>query len=267
MVKARSYAPRLGADSLQVVPISQAQAWQRSGRAGREAPGWAYRLYPETAFASLTPVTAPEIQRVNLAGVVLQLLALGVEDVVGFDFIDPPPPLSLLRALELLCALGGVGADGRCDMEDAMTYPCMVVIVALFFINTHRLTPLGLQMSRLPVEPMFARCLLRALDDGCAVQMLAITAAVSADAPFFSTRHRADEDEDGQGARAHPARRFFSPLGDHITMMDVLLAYIDVPVGQRTSWCNQHMLSARWDMRGTTIVYMDACCRRDSMQY
>lgn len=114
VVKARSYAPRLGADSLQVVPISQAQAWQRSGRAGREAPGVAYRLYTESTFDTLASVTAPEIQRVNLAGVVLQLLALGVKDVVRFDFVDPPPPLSLLRALELLCALGAVGADGWC---------------------------------------------------------------------------------------------------------------------------------------------------------
>lgn len=100
-------------------------------------------------------------------------------------------------------------------------------------------------MSRLPVEPMFSRCLLRALDDGCAAEMLAVTAAISADAPFFHTRHRADEDEEQPGARAHPARRFFSPLGDHITMMDVLLAFMSVPAGQRASWCKQHALSLR----------------------
>jgi hypothetical protein len=72
-VKARGYSARLGADSLQVVPISQAQARQRSGRAGREAPGQAYRLYTEASFNSLSATTPPEITRVNLGSVVLQL--------------------------------------------------------------------------------------------------------------------------------------------------------------------------------------------------
>ena len=120
------------------------------------------------------------------------------------------------------------------------------------------LTALGTQMSRLPVEPIFSRCLLRALDDGCAVEMLAVTAAVSADAPFFSTRHRAAEEEEQQGgARAHPARRFFSPLGDHITMMDVLMAFMGVSEGQRKSWCNQHALSLRYVL---IILAVDHCC-------
>ena len=132
VVKARSYAPRLGADSLQVVPISQAQASQRSGRAGREAPGVAYRLYTESTFDALAAVTAPEIQRVNLAGVVLQLLALGVKDVVGFDFVDPPPPLSLLRALELLCALGAVDSDGGCAGVGVLVLVCCCVVGVLF---------------------------------------------------------------------------------------------------------------------------------------
>lgn len=96
-VKARAYSARLGADSLQVVPVSQAQARQRSGRAGREAPGKAYRLYTEASFSELPPATPPEILRTNLASVVLQLKALGVSDVLGFDFLDPPPRAAIIR--------------------------------------------------------------------------------------------------------------------------------------------------------------------------
>ena len=70
---------------------------------GRDAPGKAYRLYTEAAFRQLAPETVPEIRRCNLAATVLQLKALGVADVLGFDFLDPPPQPALLRSLELLC--------------------------------------------------------------------------------------------------------------------------------------------------------------------
>lgn len=113
MVKARAYSARLGADCLQVVPASQAQIRQRSGRAGREGPGKAFRLFTEPAFAGLDGATPPEILRTNLSGVVLQLKALGVDDVLGFDFLDPPPQASLVRSLELLLTLGALGKDGK----------------------------------------------------------------------------------------------------------------------------------------------------------
>ena len=134
--KARSYSTKAGVDSLQVIPISQAQARQRSGRAGkvstrclaltsnveaahgkdraagstraasraagREGPGKAYRLYTEAAFKALPALTPPEIQRSNLTSTVLQLKAMGIHDVLGFDFLDPPPMAALLRAHELL---------------------------------------------------------------------------------------------------------------------------------------------------------------------
>lgn len=111
-VKSRTYNARLGADCLEVGPVSQAQARQRSGRAGREGPGIAFRLYTEEAFTHLPAVTEPEIKRANLATVVLQLKAMGILDPVSFDFMDPPPKTSLLRALELLFALGGLDSKG-----------------------------------------------------------------------------------------------------------------------------------------------------------
>ena len=125
-VKARAYNARLGADCLEVVPVSQAQARQRSGRAGREAPGKCFRLYTEAAFSQLAPVTEPEIQRANLASVVLQLKALGVEDPLSFDFMAPPPAAAMLRALELLFALGALNPKGQ------LTDPLGAWCVSLF---------------------------------------------------------------------------------------------------------------------------------------
>jgi HrpA-like RNA helicase len=90
---------------LQVVPASQSQCRQRTGRAGRDAPGKCFRLFPEAAFAELPAATVPEIQRSNLAAVVLQLKAIGVDDVLNFDFMDPPPREALKNALSSLYAL------------------------------------------------------------------------------------------------------------------------------------------------------------------
>src|ERR1700722_11859269 len=96
-------------DSLIVVPISQAQAKQRAGRAGRTGPGKCFRLYTEKAFEKeLLPITIPEIQRTNLSNTVLTLKAMGINDLLHFDFMDPPSTASLLMALEGLYTLGAL---------------------------------------------------------------------------------------------------------------------------------------------------------------
>ena len=97
-------------DALVVTPISQAQAKQRSGRAGRTGPGKCYRLYTERAYRDemlTTPV--PEIQRTNLASTVLQLKAMGINDLLHFDFMDAPPVEAMIHALELLHTLSALG--------------------------------------------------------------------------------------------------------------------------------------------------------------
>ena len=93
---------------LQVVPVSKAQARQRSGRAGRDGPGQCYRLYTEATFQALPDVTVPEILRTNLATTVLQLKAIGIPDILTFDFMEPPPRASLLKAMELLLSLEAI---------------------------------------------------------------------------------------------------------------------------------------------------------------
>jgi ATP-dependent RNA helicase DHX8/PRP22 len=104
--KQNVFNPKLGMDSLVVTPISQASAKQRAGRAGRTGPGKCFRLYTEQAFKTeMLPTNIPEIQRTNLGNVVLQLKAMGINDLVSFDFMDAPPVATLIGAMESLHAL------------------------------------------------------------------------------------------------------------------------------------------------------------------
>lgn len=101
--KQKVYNPRIRVESLLVSPISKASAQQRAGRAGRTRPGKCFRLYTEKSFITdLQESTHPEIQKSDLASMVLQLKKVGVDDLVHFDFMDPPAPETLMRALELL---------------------------------------------------------------------------------------------------------------------------------------------------------------------
>ena len=104
------------------------QARQRCGRAGRHTSGTCYRLYCESTFAELAQETEPEILRCNLSSVVLQLLALDIDDILGFDFITPPPEGALLAAIETLHALQAIGDNGK-------------------------LTELGRKMAQFPLDP------------------------------------------------------------------------------------------------------------------
>ena len=112
--KQKVYNPRIRVESLLVSPISKASAQQRAGRAGRTKPGKCFRLYTEKAFKNeMQDNTYPEILRSNLGSVVLQLKKLGIDDLVHFDFMDPPAPETLMRALELLNYLAALDDDGN----------------------------------------------------------------------------------------------------------------------------------------------------------
>ena len=115
---------------------SRASANQRAGRAGRVGPGKAFRLYTKWAYSNeLEENTVPEIQRTNLGMVVLLLKSLGINDLIGFEFMDPPPGETLMRALELLYALGALNDRGE-------------------------LTKLGRRMAEFPVDPMLSKAII-----------------------------------------------------------------------------------------------------------
>ncbi|CAN8178822.1 unnamed protein product [Coccothraustes coccothraustes] len=134
--KQKSYSARTGMESLVVTPCSKASANQRAGRAGRVAPGKCFRLYTAWAFQhELEETAVPEIQRADLGALVLLLKSLGINDLIHFDFLDPPPHETLVLALEQLYALGALNHLGE-------------------------LTTLGRRMAELPVEPMLAKMIL-----------------------------------------------------------------------------------------------------------
>jgi ATP-dependent RNA helicase DHX8/PRP22 len=141
--KQKVFNPKVGMDSLVVAPISQASARQRSGRAGRTGPGKCFRLYTESAFKNeMLPTSVPEIQRTNLGTTTLTLKAMGINDLLHFDFMDPPPPQTLISALEQLYNLGALDEEGL-------------------------LTRLGRKMAEFPLEPPMSKMLIAAVDLGC----------------------------------------------------------------------------------------------------
>ena len=154
--KVRSFAAATGVDMLKTVTISKGQADQRKGRAGREQAGRCWRLYTEPAFETMKDAATPEIQRVDLAEVVLQLKVAGVTDVSAFEFVAPPSTAALKHALETLTALGAIAKTGG-------------------------LTDHGRRMALLPLAPVWAHTLLQAPKFGCVAEILTAAAMLSVD--------------------------------------------------------------------------------------
>lgn len=214
--KQKNFNPKTGMESLQVTEISQVQAEQRSGRAGRTQDGKCFRLYSEESFLrSFVKVTVPEILRSNLASVCLQMKAMGIEDVVRFDFMEPPDRLRLVRSLRLLYLLGAVDADGR-------------------------LSELGKAMAQFPLEPQFARCLLAAEEFGCSGDALTLVSILSAEGVWYRPSRQSTEQVRTADAEQ---RRFFDGLGDHMTLLNVYSQWEDNSCS--ADWCKRHYLHHR----------------------
>lgn len=130
----KTYNPKTGMDVLTVTPCSVASANQRSGRAGRTQPGKSYRLYPRSAITLgiMPPTTPPELIRSDISLFILQLKALGIDNVLRFDWMDSPPSEMMIRAMEFLFSLKAIDESGRLTR------------------------PLGVCMAEVPVDPMMA---------------------------------------------------------------------------------------------------------------
>jgi len=209
-VKQSSYDGKLGMDRLQITPISQAQARQRSGRAGRTGPGKCFRLYTEAAFQNeMLPTTIPEIQRQNLSNTILMLKAMGINDLLHFDFMDPPPTNTMLTALEELYQLGALDDEGL-------------------------LTRQGRQMADFPMDPPLSKSLIKSVDLQCSDEILTIVAMISATQSVF---HRP---RDKQQQADQKKQKFNDPSGDHITLLNVYNGWkqnsFSVP------WCNENFV-------------------------
>ncbi|BGP46836.1 Pre-mRNA-splicing factor ATP-dependent RNA helicase PRP16 [Rhodotorula kratochvilovae] len=207
--KLKVYNPRMGMDSLQITPISQANANQRSGRAGRTGAGTAYRLFTEMAFRDeLFESTIPEIQRTNLSNTVLLLKSLGVKNLLEFDFMDPPPQENILNSMYQLWVLGALD-------------------------NTGELTDLGRKMSHFPMDPALAKMLISSVATRCSAEVLTIVSMLSVPSVFYRPKERAEESD---AAR----EKFFVPESDHLTLLHVYTQWKSN--GYSDSWAARHFL-------------------------
>ena len=210
--KQKIYNPRIRVESLLVSPISKASAQQRAGRAGRTKPGKAYRLYTEADFVKeLEEQTYPEILRSNLASVVLELKKLGIDDLVHFDYMDPPAPETVMRALELLNYLRAFDDDG----SKAITHLSVEIAADRFLPD---LTPLGEIMAEFPLEPQLAKMLICSPEFKCSNEMLSIAAMLSVPNPFLRPNNQRKEADEAKAQFTHPD-------GDHLTLLNVYHAY------------------------------------------
>ena len=222
-VKENVYNARTGMESLVITPCSRASANQRSGRAGRVAPGKCFRLYTKFAFHNeLDDSTTPEIQRTNLNSVVLLLKSLGINDLMEFDFMDAPPAETLIRALENLYALGALNDKGA-------------------------LTKLGRQMAEFPTDPMLARSILAADKQGCVEEVLSIIAMLGESASLFYRPK--DKKILADSARA---RFTVKEGGDHFSLLNIWNQWVDSDfsyVWARENFLQQRSLTRARDVR------------------
>ena len=227
--KQSAYDPKLGMDSLVVMPISQAQAKQRAGRAGRTGPGKCFRLYTEVAYQSeMLPSPIPEIQRQNLSHTILMLKAMGINNLLQFDFMDPPPTNTMLTALEELYALSALDDEGL-------------------------LTRLGRKMADFPMEPTLAKVLIASIDLGCSDEMLSIVAMVSVPSIFYRPKEKQQQADQKKS-------KFHDPHGDHLTLLNVYNAWKSSNFS--SPWCYENFIDGRsirraQDVRQQLVTIME----------
>jgi ATP-dependent helicase HrpA len=210
------YSPRTRTKRLPIEAVSQSSANQRKGRCGRLAEGVCIRLYSEEEFEKRPPYTQPEIQRSNLAEVILRMKAFQLGDIETFPFLNPPQPAAIKAGYQLLLELGAL------DKNQA-------------------LTPLGWDLARLPVDPAIGRMIIQAVRENALAEVLVIAAGLSVQDP----RER-PVDQKEAAEQAH--RRFANAESDFLSLLSIWNAYHDEFERLKTQsqvrrFCRSHFLS------------------------
>uniref|UniRef100_F6UYA6 RNA helicase n=1 Tax=Ciona intestinalis TaxID=7719 RepID=F6UYA6_CIOIN len=210
--KLKVFNSRIGMDALSVFPVSQANANQRSGRAGRTEAGVAYRLYTLNQYKhEMLTASVPEIQRTNLANVVLLLKSLGVQDLLKFHFMDPPPQDNILNSMYQLWILGALD-------------------------NTGALTSCGRNMVEFPLDPPLSKMMIVATEMECSAEILIIVSMLSVPAIFYRPTGREEESDAKR-------EKFSVPESDHMTLLNVYQQW--KTNGYSSTWCNEHFIHAK----------------------
>jgi len=210
--KLKVYNPKIGMDALQITPISRANADQRKGRAGRTGPGVCYRLYTETMYTNeLMQNNIPEIQRTNLANVILLLKSLKIENLLEFEFMDPPPQDTILNSMYQLWILGA-------------------------FDNFGGLTDLGKTMAEFPLDPPLSKMLIAAEQYGCTEEVLTVVSMLSVPSIYYRPR---DREQEADNAR----EKLFVPESDHLTLLNVYHQWKSH--NYSAEWCEKHFVHVK----------------------
>lgn len=212
LARVARYDPGAKVRRLPVEMISQASAVQRAGRCGRIAAGVCVRLYSERSFDARPAILEPEIQRADIAGVILRVLTLGLGDLEKLRLLDTPDPDALRDGYETLYELGAVDLAGP---------GC-------------RLTDVGRRMSLLPLDPRPARVLLASVDEGCVREALVVTAALSIQDPRERPMGHQDEADLAQHV-------FRDERSDALTLLR-LWSMFHAAENER-DWCRRHFVS------------------------
>ncbi|GJY22960.1 probable pre-mRNA-splicing factor ATP-dependent RNA helicase DEAH9 isoform X1 [Tanacetum coccineum] len=206
-------------ENLVVAPISKASARQRAGRAGRVRPGKCYRLYTEDYFVNeMSAHGIPEMQRSNLASSVIQLKALGIDNILGFDWPSSPSPEAMVRALEVLYSLGVLDDDAKLT------------------------SPVGFQVAELPLDPMVSKMIIASDQLGCSEEIITVSAVLSVQSIWISVKGQRELDE--------AKMRFAAAEGDHVTFLNVYKGFLQS--NRSSKWCHQNsinyhaMVSFQW---------------------
>ncbi|XP_038065220.1 probable ATP-dependent RNA helicase DHX40 isoform X2 [Patiria miniata] len=216
-VKQLSFNPRTGLDALQIVPISRSEAIQRSGRAGRTAPGKCYRIYTKGFYENaMSEDMTPEIQRTSLTSVVLNLKCMGIHNILEFPYVDTPGERMLLEALRQLYYFGAIDKDGR-------------------------ITSLGRLMVEYPLPPGLARAVIYSGALKCQELMLPIAAMLSVENVFIRPGDAAKQKE---AAKAHAVlAETAGSSNDFATLLAVYRNYTDSD--SPASWCRKNYIHLR----------------------
>lgn len=213
-VKMKWYDAQSKTDSLVVVPISKAAAEQRAGRAGRVRSGKVFRLYTEDDYDRLIDQTAPEMRKSDLCSTILFLKALGIDNILRFDFPAPPPAKNMLSSLETLFALDALDRSGNLT------------------------NPVGFFLAELPVNAMMGKMLYNSIAMACSEEVLTIIAMLQVQSVFS----RPVSGQAQQMARIKK-REFEVAEGDLISLLNVYTAF--VRAGRTKEWCGQHYVIYR----------------------
>ncbi|KAK6202462.1 P-loop containing nucleoside triphosphate hydrolase protein [Scheffersomyces amazonensis] len=229
LIKLKVYNPKLGMDTLQVVPVSLANANQRSGRAGRTGPGITYRLYTENATedSRMYKQPIPEIQRTNLSNIMLLLKSLGVQDINSFPFLDSPPK-------DLL----------NCSLYDLWSINALD--------NFGELTPLGKQMIEFPIEPTLAKLIVQSLEFKCSEEIVTIVSMLTVPNVFYRSKERKRESDMAR-------EKFIINESDHLTLLNIYnqwetnLKKVKNNFSSINSWCTKNFLQLKSLLRAKDI--------------